>query len=231
MKRTVENALTIVLATAAVAVAVSTVRVAFFSHQVSRSDSDTPVYIEDAWNDALTIGRPIQGGPSAPVTIAVVTDLECPACAALHVMAKQIVSERPSAVRVIYIHNPLRYHRFARLAARGAECAAQQGAFETWVDVVFAKQDSLGLKSWESFALDAGIPDPERIQACIREDAVFELIEKGIEFAARMEVQGTPTVFVNGWRLHRPPTKSELGALIDRLMTGEVPDTPLSGGP
>ncbi len=120
--------------------------------------------------------------------------------------------------------------RWVRLQAlfshptRAAECAGQQGRFSEFVDVVFEKQDSLGLKSWASYGQDAEVPNLSLYLRCVGSGSVFARIDSGIAVAERAGVRGTPTVFVNGWRIP-VPTERSLSSAIDSLLAGREPSS------
>jgi protein-disulfide isomerase len=135
----------------------------------------------------------------------------------------ELLAERVRDVRALYVSFPLAYHRFALPAARAAECASESGGFRRWIDVVYSKQDSLGLKSWASYAVEAGIVDTARIQACATSRAEFVRIAAGQDFGSRIDLTGTPTVIANGWRFRDTPTKETLGRAIDDLLSGRSP--------
>ena len=118
---------------------------------------------------------------------------------------------------------PLSKHRFARPAAQALECAAEQGRFEEFLDIVFTKQDSLGLKSWTSFAADARVANMTQYQKCSKAGAQMPRIEQGFSLARKLGVSGTPTLFVNGWSFPKPPTKVELVAAISAILAGRKP--------
>ncbi|HEU4994382.1 MAG TPA: thioredoxin domain-containing protein [Gemmatimonadaceae bacterium] len=121
------------------------------------------------------------------------------------------------------MHWPLSYHRVARPAAQAAECAEKQGRFGEFVDAIYRNQDSLLLKSWNSFAKDAGVLDVRGFEACSNAATTFARIDSGAAFAKRWGLRGTPTVLVNGWRFGAAPQASEMYQLIDDLLAGKAP--------
>jgi protein-disulfide isomerase len=191
-------------------------------HGVPAPGSDHLQYV-DAWKDILPSGFVIGGAEDAHVRLLVFSDLECPSCRTFHRVVRSTLGERPEDLQAVFISYPLEYHRFALGAARAAECAAEVGAFAEWVDQVYAKQDSLGLKSWASYAADAGISDTTSIEDCARGAGTSARIDATREFGSRIGVEGTPTVLVNGWRFLRPPTKARLNEVIDILLRGDQP--------
>ena len=119
---------------------------------------------------------------------------------------------------------PLAQHRFARPAAKGLECADAQGRAPAFLDLTYEKQDSLGLKTWESFATEAGLKSAAAFGKCITEPSHTERIEAGVALGHRVGVHGTPTIIINGWRLATAPrSSSELSAMISRVAEGGTP--------
>lgn len=117
---------------------------------------------------------------------------------------------------------PLDIHRFAAIAAHAAECANEQQAFGAFVDVVFAQQDSIGLKPWQRLGAEAGARDSVAFLACM-DRAPHGRIDKGRNLAESLEIRGTPTIYVNGWRFLRPPSDEDLAATIDDVLEGRTP--------
>jgi len=108
-----------------------------------------PSYIRE-WRQGISVGHVEAGPESARVTIVELADLECPACRGFQRTLDAALDAWPHDVRAVYGPQPLAYHRFALSAARAAECAAREHLLHDWIDAVYNKQDSLGLKSWGS---------------------------------------------------------------------------------
>lgn len=176
-----------------------------------------PVSADD-WRQALDIGIRVGNG-AAPVKIVEFTDLECPACRAFHVVAREVLRERPDVVSLVVVHFPLRSHRFALAAARAAECADASGAFAQFVDAVFAKQDSLGRKPWVSYATDAGIADTTEFHSCASASAPVERIQRGHALGESIAIAVTPTIVVNGQRFDGLVSKRDLDRHIDSIIS------------
>jgi hypothetical protein len=117
---------------------------------------------------------------------------------------------------MVFVHFPLPIHRFAVQAAQATECASLKGRFLNFIDAVYRKQDSLGLKSWGSYALEAGIVDTAAIARCAHDSTPFKRVEAGRELGLRWQILGTPTVIINGLRYASPPTKREIDRVIRR---------------
>ena len=92
-----------------------------------------------------------------------------------------------------------------------------------FASVAFAKQDSLGLKPWQSYATEAGIADTARFARCVLSTSPVPRIDDGLALGRRIGVRGTPTVVINGWRLARPPYDS-LSEVVAGILAGRVPN-------
>jgi len=189
--------------------------------QRARGEDGPPVF-EKNWRQLLSAGT-VSGDTAAPVVIIEIGDLECPACKAAQATVEAVRQRYAHETSLVYVHYPLSYHRFAKPAARAAECAVEHGRFEAFVSKVYEKQDSLGLKPWVSFASEAGITDSARFDSCVREAGPVARIEAGIAAADAFGVRGTPTVFVNGWRLSRMPPSDELLDAVAAFIDGRNP--------
>lgn len=65
--------------------------------------------------------------------------------------------------------------------------------------MLFEKQDSLGLKGWDSYGQEAGIRDVDAFTSCLARPGTMPMIEKGIEAGKALGVSGIPSVMVSGW--------------------------------
>ena len=108
-------------------------------------------------------------------------------------------------------------------AARAGECAHRAGKFAAMERVLFRKQDSIGLKSWKSFADEVGILDLSRFDSCVNGADSFPRIESGIEAGRRLGIRGTPTVVINGWHYSGALSPNVLELAVTRVLNGETP--------
>jgi protein-disulfide isomerase len=141
------------------------------------------------------------GDSSARLHLVEFSDIECPYCRRLHSDLTELIRRHPRDVAVLFRHYPSRGHFQALPAAVAAECAALQGQFERYVSLLFAKQDSLGVLSWESLASRAGIPDTFRFNACRSDSTVRHAIDEDVIIGRRLKIPGTPALIV-GRRLY-----------------------------
>jgi NhaA family Na+:H+ antiporter len=194
----------------------------FFAPPASgESATHVPVLVQD-WKSLVGQGV-LLGPPSAPVQLIEFADFECPYCGGFHKTLKTLRERYPAQVALTYVHFPIQGHRFALPAARAAECAGEQGRFEAMHDRLFQEQDQLGLKSWSEFATEAGVPDSDAFNACIKRSGSMPRVVEGQQLGKELDVQGTPTVIVNGWRFGNPPTEKELDEMVKAVLAGKEP--------
>jgi protein-disulfide isomerase len=197
-----------------------------FMHREFKSGAKTrvqtagpnPVFVA-GWERMAHDG--INMGPSsATIHVVEFADLECPACAEWHKFVLKNALSSPDSVAFTMMHFPLPKHRFAKQAAYALECAALQGREATFLDVIYERQDSIGLKSWSSYAADADVPDSVNFANCLGGKS-SQRIAQGISWGTRIGVRSTPTVIINGWMLAGPPDSVELAELIAKLRAGK----------
>lgn len=219
-----ERALSIGLTGAAVVMAAAVVYREFAPAEGRETGSIVtarPVFSGD-WQDILRNAR-FLGDTVAPVTLIEFADLECPGCRQFHEEILPTLRKRFGAqLRTSFVHLPLRMHRFAKPAARAAECAAEQGRFSEFVEQTFLKQDSLGLKMWSSLAKEAGVRDTIVFAKCLARSQPTALVDSGLAVAKRLGINATPTVIVNGWRI-QSPSDEVLTRVITELIAGRNP--------
>ncbi|HEV2349439.1 MAG TPA: thioredoxin domain-containing protein [Terriglobia bacterium] len=153
--------------------------------------------------------QPETGPRNAPVTIVEFADLECPTCARAHeLLEKTILPTYAGKVRVIFKEFPIQYHEFAMPAAIADQCAYRinpadylpyrtlifqhQGEFEAIKANASAVRDLL-----LNLGQQAGINNVE-LAGCMDSKASLPRIEANLKEAKALDVNSTPTFFING---------------------------------
>lgn len=62
------------------------------------------------------------------------------------------------------------------------------------------------------------------LRACLSGTRPYPRIDSGVVIAERLQLPGTPTVIVNGWRFSRTPSASQLTRVIEDLLAGKEPE-------
>jgi protein-disulfide isomerase len=155
---------------------------------------------------ALAHGRDL-GSPTAPVTLDVWSDFQCPYCLAFW------TSSEPEIVTSFVATGQVRlvYHDFAFIgqesldAAVAARCADEQGKFWPYHDLLYANQ---GTENTGHFSADlltnlasqAGL-DVGAWQSCLDDPSIAAAVTQETAQGRASGVSGTPTLFVNGTKL------------------------------
>jgi protein-disulfide isomerase len=135
----------------------------------------------------------------ARIVITEFMDFQCAWCKRLIPRVDSIKREFAEEIAIVVHHFPLDNHRWAIPAAIAAECAHRQDRFAAMYRLLFAQQDSFGLKTWTTYAVEAKVPDMKAFETCSSLPAdSFPRIASGRELGQRTGVTGTPTVWING---------------------------------
>jgi hypothetical protein len=177
------------------------------------AEPTTSVLDDSLWNELVSAGHR-RGDSAAKLTIVEFADFECPVCRrySTEVLAP-LMADSAASVAVLFRHWPLPYHRFAYPTARASECAALQSRFFEFHDLLFLKQDSLGLKPLDTFAIEAGVQDIGAFSRCTAESGILPNVERDAALAKAIKGRGTPTIVANGILFDQPPGLDELRAL------------------
>lgn len=151
--------------------------------------------------DVVTTDDPTIGSPAAPVVIVEFADFQCPFCRNSSPVLKQVLAKYPEAVRLIYRDFPLiDDHDQAVAAAEAANCAYAQGKFWEYHDRLYEEQANLGEELYQSLAREFGL-DLATFNRCREGHLQLADIQADYEAGLAAGVGGTPTWFVNGYKL------------------------------
>jgi protein-disulfide isomerase len=161
-------------------------------------------YGRDTTVDLPLEDHPIRGAPMARVTIAEFSDFECPYCGRAYPIVEELLREYPGEIRVVFFNYPLSAHPHAMPAARAAVAAGNQGKFWEMHDLLFNHQTQLTDEDLDRYATQLEL-DLERFHADLRSAEVQANVEADRELGRRLDVDGTPTFFINGRRFREGP--------------------------
>lgn len=153
-----------------------------------------------------TKDAPVLGDPNAPVTLVEFSDFECPVCRQLHKVLREILPGYPQ-VKVIFKDYPIeQLHPWARTAAIAGRCAYGQDPKAFWkiYDLIYDNQDVISAaNAWTKmldFANESGLAE-DRFKTCMASPEAAAAVDASRQNGVQVEVNSTPTVFVNGRRL------------------------------
>ena len=156
------------------------------------------------------------------VTLVEFLDFECAACRSVHPAVELLREDYEGRVTFVVRYFPMPGHVNGERAARAVEAAAQQGRFEEMYDRMFETQAEWGGQQtphdalFRSYAEDLGL-DMERFDADYADRATTTRIAKDIADGTALDVEGTPTFFVDGERL-QPRTYDDLTEALDAAL-------------
>jgi protein-disulfide isomerase len=155
--------------------------------------------------DAFTIRAANQlGNPDAKITVVEFADYQCPFCKRYHdavgpYLLKQYADT--GKIKFVYKHSAF-LGQESVWAAQAAECAADQGKFWEYHDLLFNKQNGENVGTFtkenliayaKELKLDAGKFDP-----CLKNDETLQRVISDTQEGRQVGVTGTPTFFING---------------------------------
>lgn len=150
---------------------------------------------------------PSRGGPNPPIDIVEFSDLECPHCKKAQPILEKLFADFPQ-VRFTFQQFPLpaSLHPWAMKAAQYADCAGQinKDAFWKYVDAIFENQGGIALATADDKLKELAIVnglDAMKVAACADSPETAARIKKSMDLGAALEVNETPTVFMNGRRV------------------------------
>jgi protein-disulfide isomerase len=169
-----------------------------------------------------TAGAPNFGTPGAPISLVVFSDFECPQCKMeAEALRKELLAAFPTQVHLYYKDFPLEsLHPWAKPAAATGRCVLQQGQDHFWnyYDWVYANQGDIKADNFRSkvddFAKNEKL-DLMQFGRCMDNPAaVGAEVDKEIAEGKALNLNGTPTIFVNGRRLMGAYPWDNLKAII-----------------
>ncbi|KPM55457.1 hypothetical protein ACG83_08935 [Frankia sp. R43] len=174
-----------------------------FAVQSARTDtSGALVPVGAAGSD----GGIVVGDPSAPVTVDVYEDFQCPVCRAFEEQSGDTIGSLMAAKKIkVFYHTLAFLGPESERAANAAAAAANEGKFAEFHDLLFANQPeerSGGFQNAELVHLGSlvGLTSAAFVGA-VHKGTYGDYIAQVNDAASRRGVQGTPTVYVDGERL------------------------------
>lgn len=172
----------------------------------------------------------VKGNPQAQVIITEYSDFQCPACAYYAPLLKQVLDAYPDEVALVYRHFPLKQIHFkAEAAARAAEAAAKQGKFWEMHDQLFAGQEAWtqSAKSSQMFAeyAEAIGLNRDQFDNDVNSKEIKSRVQRDYLHALSLQVNSTPTLYVNDQKIENPSSVEAFKAIIDPLL-GRPESTP-----
>ncbi len=185
-------------------------------------------------------GRPARGGgENAPVLIVGFDDLECPYCARLHgAIFPALTARYGDKVRFVYKDYPLtEIHPWALRAAIDTNCLGSESNAAYWgdVDAIHAKAGEIGTDPKDPKAEKTLARASEQLDAITREQGAAQKVDTtklnaclakqdptqvnaSKELGQSLNLESTPTLFVNGDKIDGAVSLEFLFGVIDNAL-------------
>ena len=166
-----------------------------------------------------SVNGPWTGSATPKITMVEFGDLECPSCKAAAPTIERLVKEVPGS-KLIFQQFPLTsIHHWAYKAAEFGTCVAEKNndAFWKFAGLVYGAQEDISShvesadpnkkpdltyaeQKLTELASDAGL-NGKQIAECAASKQAADRVDHSMALGKKMDVTGTPTLFVNGRRV------------------------------
>jgi protein-disulfide isomerase len=174
----------------------------------------------------------IEGKGSTGVTLVEYGDYECPYCQVYFATVKQVEAEYDSQITFQFRNFPLTsIHPNAFAGARAAEAAALQGKFWEMHDLLYEENDPNAKQGWvvasdpttyfDEFATSIGL-NLTQFKADYASIKVNNLINADMSVGNKLNIQGTPTFFVDGKQVQIGNTVANFESVINAAIKSKT---------
>ena len=166
----------------------------------------------------------IKGNKDASVTLVEYLDFECEACGAYYPVVKRLSEEFGNEVRFVTRYFPLPGHKNSMTSALAVEAAGRQGKYWEMHNIVFENQRDWGEKQapdpkiFENFARQIGL-DMDQYGKDIASQELKDRIERDRGSGQKLNLQGTPSFFLNGKKIENPRGYEDFKVLIQSAVS------------
>ncbi|MFG1921317.1 DsbA family protein [Cryptosporangium sp. NPDC048952] len=184
------------------------------------SQPDDVVLPKSATTTGLTVGK-----TTAPVTVDVYLDFQCPICKTFEDESGKTLQKYVDEGTAKIVYHPVAYldrfssgTKYSSRSSAASGCAADADKFPEFLTTLYANQpeeNASGLTNAKmiSLAKSAGITG-DTFTKCVDDQKYADWTKSVTDEASKAGVNGTPTVKVNGTSLENPTT-AELTKAID----------------
>ncbi len=159
----------------------------------------------------------------AKVTIVEFGDYQCPTCAAVQPIVKELILrftlKKSEQVNIVYRHFPLPRHKNALISAEAAEAAGEQGKFWEMHDKLYENQTQWAesnnpLEIFVGYAKELEL-DTKQLKQAVESSKFAGKIQQDKNDGITLGVNSTPTFFINGKKLEGVPSFENFKSRIE----------------
>jgi len=189
-----------------------------------RTQTDVAVYLKEPDSARVRVNPDkgfARGADGAPVTIVEFTDFQCPFCKAAVQTVRQLMEEYQGKVRWVFRDFPISgLHPAAPKAHEAARCAAEQGKFWQYHDLLFERSPRHSSDELKQYAEELQL-DSSAFATCLVSDKYQAAVTSDVQEGTRLGVSSTPTFFINGRVLVGAQRLAVFQKLVERELAKE----------
>ncbi len=181
-----------------------------------RAQDKIQIMLEPPREEVATGATPTMGPAAAPVTVVEFADYQCPYCRGTEANVDKLRAQFKDQVRYSYRDFPLPNHQFAEKAAEASRCAADQGKFWQYHDLLFTGDGSdLNVAGLKALASKEKL-DTAKFDQCLDSNKEQAAVQADLKQGESLGVSGTPSFFVNGYFISGSVTYDTLRELVEQ---------------
>ena len=170
-----------------------------------------------------TKGAPSMGPDNAPVRIVEFADFQCPYCGMMYKELKPMLEKYKGKIKLTFMQFPLPFHPWAMQAAVASQCAFKQKpeAFWDFYDFYYRNQKDLNPANIEEKSIEEARKiglNVKEFKKCLKDPSTKDEINKFIQEGKKLQVNATPTFFINGKIVPGAVPPSQLEKYIQEAM-------------
>lgn len=151
------------------------------------------------------------------------SDFQCPACASAAQVVSELKKKHSDSLEVKFNDFPLTMHKYAPKASEAAQCAADQGKFWEYHDILFqnqrvwsqAKDEKDVVKYFKKYAKELGL-DTEQFDKSLDSGEKKAYVDEMTKNAMDKKISATPTFYLNDKKLEGYKTWDEFIGMIEK---------------
>lgn len=165
--------------------------------------------------------RPFLGNPEAKIVIVEYSDFACPYCKDNQAAIKSILKKYGAQVKLVFRN--LILHEDSESLSLAALCAGEQqkngnSLFWPMHDQLFNLQGKITAADLPKIATGLGANE-ETFNTCLKSGKYLGILNIDMENANALEITGSPTWFINNYKIDGLVTEEELESMIKELIT------------
>jgi protein-disulfide isomerase len=160
---------------------------------------------------------PTRGPANARVTLLEYADYQCPYCQQIQPAIEKLEQDFKGTIDFVYKDFPLPMHANAEKAAEASQCARLQGKYWEYHDQL-EKTKQLDPAALKSHARTLQL-DTAAFDKCLDNGETADVVKATASEAENLQLQGTPTFFVNGRYVSGTVSYEKLRGVIEEELS------------